>query len=810
MNSFGQQLRVHRKECRDPLSGGMLTQERLGELLGEALGGTGYSGAAVSDWERDRSKIHADDRLVLVALLSTLHKYGGLGKPAQANLVLHAGNYRALDQAEHSQVFPEMAISQKHPTIFYQEADAPMASEDQPTPARSRQLVLLEKVEKFWIRGVLEQSVDQAMLLDISCQRCDELIDHPWKQVVGADVLSSGRKACDAGLPELFRDAGGSLLILGEPGSGKSTMLLTLARELIGTAKKTAGAPIPVVLNLLSWAEHEGPLGDWVVAELVSKYQIPSDIGRQWLDDDALLLLLDGYDEVPDRQRTRCGEAANRFREAHGLTNIVVCSRQEEYEASSVLLKLGGAIRLEPLSWPQILLYLSAAAPTSSKLRTAIEREPSLREAAQTPLMLNVMRLAYSNGQQPETGDSGPGREAAGERHSHTAIFDTYFERMLERRHPGVSYNASDARSWLSWLAKAMREHNQNVFYVENLQPSALPSRGWRWLYLVITRATTGLYGGLVMWLLLSLLRRVTPEIPLMTAELAASVLNLSTMWAEILSLIIGNLGLAMVTAIITGMHFERRLGKEDPERRQRRQSWQLVASAGLSAGILTALFLLPTGRIALAIGWGIAEAVYFMVVARYSDGRNYRNEVQTVEVLGWSPFSALKGVAFGLILALAAEGIQRLMFGEGAFLDKALIMSLAGLMLGGMRGSRLERKTRPNEGIYLSVKHAVIAALISAVSVGSLTWLLTDREPATLIALLLILFVVPIYGGNNVGKHILLRLILWRQGSMPLAYVRFLDYAAERVFLRKVGGGYIFVHRLLGEYFASGRANSG
>jgi len=40
--------------------------------------------------------------------------------------------------------------------------------------------------------------------------------------------------------------------------------------------------------------------------------------------------------------------------------------------------------------------------------------------------------------------------------------------------------------------------------------------------------------------------------------------------------------------------------------------------------------------------------------------------------------------------------------------------------------------------------------------------------------------------------------------GSAPLNYARFLDCAAERIFLRKVGGGYIFVHRLLLEYFAS------
>ena len=33
---------------------------------------------------------------------------------------------------------------------------------------------------------------------------------------------------------------------------------------------------------------------------------------------------------------------------------------------------------------------------------------------------------------------------------------------------------------------------------------------------------------------------------------------------------------------------------------------------------------------------------------------------------------------------------------------------------------------------------------------------------------------------------------------------VPFLDYADERIFLRKVGGGYVFVHRMLMEYFAS------
>jgi len=47
-------------------------------------------------------------------------------------------------------------------------------------------------------------------------------------------------------------------------------------------------------------------------------------------------------------------------------------------------------------------------------------------------------------------------------------------------------------------------------------------------------------------------------------------------------------------------------------------------------------------------------------------------------------------------------------------------------------------------------------------------------------------------------------RFLLWRAGAVPWHYVQFLDYAAERILLRKVGGGYIFIHRLLLDYFAS------
>ena len=67
----------------------------------------------------------------------------------------------------------------------------------------------------------------------------------------------------------------------------------------------------------------------------------------------------------------------------------------------------------------------------------------------------------------------------------------------------------------------------------------------------------------------------------------------------------------------------------------------------------------------------------------------------------------------------------------------------------------------------------------------------------------------VGLFGALNAGgraclEHLALRLLLVRNGSAPWDYAKFLDCAAERILLRKVGGGYIFIHRMLLEYFAA------
>ena len=110
-----------------------------------------------------------------------------------------------------------------------------------------------------------------------------------------------------------------ALLILGEPGSGKTTMLLELARHALACAERDPDEPIPVVFDLSSWTRREQPISEWLVEEFYAKYGIPKGVAVDWIENNDLLLLLDGLDEVRLEQREACVQALNRFRQEHGL-----------------------------------------------------------------------------------------------------------------------------------------------------------------------------------------------------------------------------------------------------------------------------------------------------------------------------------------------------------------------------------------------------------------------------------------------------------------------------------------------------------
>jgi len=280
---------------------------------------------------------------------------------------------------------------------------------------------------EYWIDGVLKHSLYNEVLISLGKRKVDKAIDVPWKYTV--DV--SDAAALDDRDVETIYDATGSLLILGEPGSGKTTTLLDLAQTLLERAKGDIKERVPVVLNLSSWKKKQ-PIAKWIVGELWGKYRVPRKIGRLWLQHGYLLPLLDGLDEIETVNQPDCVAAINAFIEESFKeskpSGLVVCCRLNEYRWLPKRLKLNGAICIEPLSSEEVSKYLATGGLQLVALREAVDADPILQEMAQTPLMLSIMSLAY----QGVGGDELASQKGDSSEERRKQIFRLHVEKMFQ------------------------------------------------------------------------------------------------------------------------------------------------------------------------------------------------------------------------------------------------------------------------------------------------------------------------------------------------------------------------------------------
>lgn len=790
MKSFGQLLRHYRRYGSDPLRGGLLTQARLGELIGDELGHTGYSGAAVSDWERDKSKIHADDRLVLLALISTLYRCGGLPSLAEASELLTVGNYRALDEAELSKLFPDQT-AEIHPATPALGAGHPLSQ------TRRKQLVLLDKVEHFWVKGVLQRVVAEALLLDIAWQRLDTAVAHPWQDVLDTAVNQLPRQS----ILDTFLDADRALLILGAPGSGKSITLITLARDLITRARFDETQPVPVILNLASWAEKREPLAAWIVEELTDKYQIPRTIGQQWLEDDELILLLDGLDELPRRHQAGCIQSINQFRQIHGLAGVVVCSRQDDYEALDIRLKLSGAILLQLLSPVQIEAYLAAVGSSlgapgghgASSGRAA--HNAILWEMAQSPLILRVM----SETQMAETAVGLAANDDAPYQH----LFDTYIQQMFTRRGP-LRHGPEKTKAWLAWLANQMNLHHQTIFLVEHIQPSWLPTRHCRRAFILTSRLIDGISLGFVIWMFWLLVRLALAGFETIWSEAVTHALPIPTPLLSLLLFLLLFLFLGLLAGAVDIIFYERRAHSGETHTLPPRDEWQQTVVVALVVSLASCLTIGLYRDLLVGLASTLFTGFSFALTTHFIHGHSYRNDIRPVEALNWSWRGALIGVPIGLVAAAVFEMVEYLAVGPTPIFRTVVSITLLFTLLAGLRGGQLPTSTTPNQGIWLSAANALAAAGLFAVVMGVVTAVFWDVTFGVLAGILAGWIAAALYGAGTVLNYLWLRLWLVWIGDMPLRMVTFLNEAANRALLHKIGGGYIFIHRLLQEHFAA------
>ncbi len=238
-----------------------------------------------------------------------------------------------------------------------------------------------------------------------------------------------------SGIAEVFAETREVLLVLGAPGSGKSTLLVDLCADLLSRARADDDQPVPVLLDLSSWSTtalkprdrsrstKPEDFVEWLLREVARRYRIPVPVGRVWLTEGRMALLLDGLDEVAPDDRDRCVEQINALGERSAVPRIAVASRVVDYERLSTTLRSQHAVRVEPLDRGQVEEYLEAVSPRLDGLRSALEREPELWNSMRTPLTLDLLALTY------RTGRVGQDVPTGGERD----LLDTYLVEMVAR-----------------------------------------------------------------------------------------------------------------------------------------------------------------------------------------------------------------------------------------------------------------------------------------------------------------------------------------------------------------------------------------
>ncbi|MEU3957367.1 NACHT domain-containing protein, partial [Streptomyces achromogenes] len=293
-------------------------------------------------------------------------------------------------------------------------------------------------VKAQWDEEVAVRRVNDPYPLPVAWRPADTGLGEAWPQLTslarawpggppGDPALwpqdAAGLAGADGEIGEVFTDRVPTrrLVILGEPGAGKSVLLIRLLQDLI--RRRTTTSPVPVLFSLASW-DPGRPLNSWMAELLRRSYPALSgpapaqviattaagadDLAQALVDTGRILPLLDGFDELPPEWHAIALDALNRALSAQ--QPLVLASRTTPYRdaltrpGTAVLLNGAAAIQLLPLAPAAAAAYLrrdaggphSPAAGRWNAVAADLGSASAVGQALSTPLGLFLARTVHN------------------------------------------------------------------------------------------------------------------------------------------------------------------------------------------------------------------------------------------------------------------------------------------------------------------------------------------------------------------------------------------------------------------------------
>jgi NACHT domain len=196
------------------------------------------------------------------------------------------------------------------------------------------------------------------------------------------------------------KNSGVKLIVSGRSGSGKTTLIQYLALEHV----QDLSAKVPVFLRLanlsLSSSSVEEFLRNRMIRNGVSIYQIDG-----LLNDDKLLILLDGLDEVSTSRVDEVIRGIGTLVEKYGRNSFIVTTRSSSHRSNNYVFDEFLRLRIAGFQADQIHEYAQRffqgvnRDSLMSQFESQISANPGLADLASVPLLLTLLCSLYQENQ---------------------------------------------------------------------------------------------------------------------------------------------------------------------------------------------------------------------------------------------------------------------------------------------------------------------------------------------------------------------------------------------------------------------------
>jgi hypothetical protein len=681
----------------------------------------------------------------------------------------------------------------------------------------------------------LRQSLYNAFLISLDMAEQRSQVSRPWDSELRTAEQKSKPLPSGTSIVEVFdrRDVGGKLLVLGNPGAGKTTTMLDLAAALVQRANADPDEPIPVMVNLSSWRDAQQSLTEYIWKNLKEKQvSIPKDLWKAWLKEKKIVPLLDGLDEIPPERQEAAVKAINNWlKSEEGSSRLLVCSCLEEYELYTTNLHLNGAICINPLTDDQIKAYLNSL--KMGHLWNTLYRDTELLKLVRTPLLLRVST---------STNDAIDLTQLEQLKTTHDRrkyLLKAYISCQLNEPlnskgyQPNQQPTGQQICNWLAWLAKQLEEQSVDEFSIPLLQSYVLDGQSCRWYYWNILFLLNFL-------IIASFIIMVTPRLlldthPISLTRILTSISFLCLPASFILTTQTKHDGANLIIYLISsplrlfqskslqnlsrsvppiheiyfGARFRRSLPSIRDFQAALKQAWNSVYSfyrIPITSIPIIAIFLTLFHELIIYTS-KLTKRRRIHVLSLKLWRKIHRNE-RLHQQYKEHPYGILieSGIEYDKFLRenggfLARTALGSMNFLTGFFL---FILLLIPTILGCLFSEEIKVSRKANEEISESLRIALLITLALVLHV----YTSSKYDPGSFFSSEYFTFAFGFIGCLSflsLMKHLSLRITLtFKMKVAPWYYARFLNHCTDRLLLQRVGGRYRFIHPLVQEHFAA------